>query len=122
MFVGLTIPLSEQVSASMGASRGQSGTTYSTDIVKPLGPQPGSYGWRVRDVEGASSYREASASYRSRYGTVQVGASQDRDNTRGLLELRGSIATMGGGVFLSNWIDDGFAVVKAGAPGHGSAA
>lgn len=116
-FAGLTIPLSESVSASTGAARGQNGTTYSTDIVKPLGPQPGSYGWRVRDVEGVSSYREASASYRSRYATVQVGASQDRDSTRGLFELRGSIATMGGGVFLSNWIDDGFAVVKAGAPG-----
>ena len=117
LFVGLSIPLSEQVSASSGASRGQGGTTYNTEIVKPLGPQPGSYGWRVRDSEGASPYREASASYRSRYGTVQVGASQDRDNSRGLLELRGSIATMGGGVFLSNWIDDGFAVVKTGASG-----
>ena len=117
LFVGLSIPLSEQVSASTGASRGQGGTAYNTEIVKPLGPQPGSYGWRVRDSEGASPYREASASYRSRYGTVQVGASQDRDNSRGLLELRGSIATMGGGVFLSNWIDDGFAVVKTGASG-----
>lgn len=117
LFVGLTMPLSESVSASSGASSGQSGTSYSTDIVKPLGPQPGSYGWRVRDSEGASAYREASASYRSSYGTVQVGASQDRSNSRGLVELRGSIATMGGGVFLSNWIDDGFAVVKTGAAG-----
>lgn len=115
LFVGLSIPLNEQVSASAGASRGQGGTAYNTEIVKPLGPEPGSYGWRVRDAEGAAPYREASAAYRSSYGTVQVGASQDRDNSRGLLELRGSIATMGGGVFLSNWIDDGFAVVKTGA-------
>lgn len=117
LFVGLTIPLSESVSASSGASRGQNGTSINTDVVKPLGPQPGSYGWRVRDSEGASPYREASASYRSNYGTVQVGASQDPGGSRGLLELRGSIATMGGGVFASNWIDDGFAVVKTGAAG-----
>jgi outer membrane usher protein len=117
VFVGLTMPLSDSVSASTGATGGQGGTTYNTDIVKPLAPQPGSYGWRVRDSEGASAYREASASYRSSYGTVQVGASQDRSNSRGLVELRGSIATMGGGVFLSNWIDDGFAVVKTGAAG-----
>jgi outer membrane usher protein len=115
VFVGLSVPLSEQVSASTGASRGQGGSAYNTEIIKPLGPEPGSYGWRVRDSEGASPYREASAAYRSRYGTVQVGASQDRDNSRGLLELRGSIATMGGGVFLSNWIDDGFAVISTGA-------
>jgi len=117
VFVGLTMPLSDSVSASAGASSGKGGATYSAEANKPLGPQPGSYGWRVRDVEGAVRYREAAASYRSNYGTIQVGASQDRDNSRGLLELRGSIATMGGGVFLSNWIDDGFAVVKAGASG-----
>jgi outer membrane usher protein len=117
LFVGFTMPLSESISASTGATGGQGGTTYTTDVVKPLGPQPGSYGWRVRDSEGASSYREASASYRSNYGTAQVGAAQDRSGSRGLVELRGSIATMGGGVFLSNWIDDGFAVVKTGAAG-----
>lgn len=117
IFVGFTIPLTPSVSASANVSTGQGRTTVSADVGKPLGPQPGSYGWRVRDAEGASPYREASAAYRSSYGTIQVGASQDRDNSRGLLELRGSIATMGGGVFLSNWIDDGFAVVKTGARG-----
>jgi outer membrane usher protein len=117
LFVGLTVPLSDAVSASLGAARGQGGTTINAEVVKPLTPQPGSYGWRVRDTEGASRYREASASYRSSYGTVQLGASQDRDNSRGLMELRGSIAAMGGGVFFSNWIDDGFAVVNAGASG-----
>ena len=117
IFVGLSVPLSESLSASVGASSGRGGTTISTDVVKPLAPQAGSYGWRVRDAEGASPYREASASYRSSYGTVQAGASQDQSGSRGLVELRGSIATMGGGVFFSNWIDDGFAVVSAGAPG-----
>ncbi len=117
VFVGFTMPLSASVSAASNVSTGQGRTTVSADIGKPLGPQPGSYGWRVRDAEGASPYREAAASYRSSYGTVQVGASQDRDNSRGLIELRGSIATMGGGVFLSNWIDDGFAVIKTGARG-----
>jgi outer membrane usher protein len=117
VFVGLSVPLSESVSASLGASRGPGGTSINAEVVKPLTPQPGSYGWRVRDAEGASPYREASASYRSNYGTIQVGASQDRDNSRGLVELRGSIAAMGGGIFFSNWIDDGFAVVNAGAPG-----
>ena len=93
------------------------GTTYTTDVIRPLVPQPDSYGWRVRDSEGASRYREASVSYRSNYGTVQIGAAQDNSNSRDLLELRGSIATMDGGVFLSNWIDDGFAVIRTGAAG-----
>ena len=117
MFIGLTVPFNEAVSVSTGVSTGQNGTTLSADIVKPLGPQPGSVGWRIRDAEGASPYREASISYRSNYGTIQVGANQNRENGGGLVELRGSIATMSGGVFFSNWIDDGFAVVNAGAPG-----
>ena len=117
ILAGFTMPLSDSVSASAVVSTGQGGTSYGADAYKALGPQPGSYGWRVRDTEGATGYREASVSYRSSYGAVQVGASQDSSDSRGLLELRGSIATMGGGVFLSNWIDDGFAVVDAGARG-----
>jgi outer membrane usher protein len=117
IFGGLSLPLGDSASMSTGVSRGQGGTTASVDAVKSLGPEPGSYGWRVRDAEGSSSYREATAAYRSSYGTVQVGASQVRSSGVGALELRGSITTMGGGVFLSNWIDDSFAVVKTGAPG-----
>lgn len=117
MLVGLSVPLSDSISASSGASIGQGAARYTTDITKPLGPTPGSYGWRVRDSEGGSGYREASAAYRSNYGAIQVGAAEDRNGSRGLVELRGSIATMGGGVFLSNWIDDGFAVIRTGAAG-----
>ncbi|MEI2514558.1 hypothetical protein V8941_16455, partial [Acinetobacter soli] len=62
----------------------------------------------MHDSEGSASYREATASYRSSYGTVQAGASQAGSGAVGSLELRGSITTMGGGVFLSNWIDDSF--------------
>ncbi|MCO6763442.1 fimbria/pilus outer membrane usher protein, partial [Streptomyces sp. EL5] len=70
----------------------------------------------MHDSEGSASYREATASYRSSYGTVQAGASQAGSGAVGSLELRGSITTMGGGVFLSNWIDDSFAVVTTGVP------
>jgi len=117
IFAGLSMPLGDSASISTGVSRGQGGTTAGIDAVKSLGLEPGSYGWRVRDTEGSSSYREAAASYRSGYGTVQVGASQIRSSSVGSLELRGSITTLGGGVFLSNWIDDSFAVVKTGTPG-----
>lgn len=116
-FVGLTFPLRDSASVSSGVSSGAGGNTASIDAVKPLGTAPGSVGWRVHDSEGASPYREASVSYRSNYGTVEAGASQDRYDSHGTLELRGSIATMGGGVFFSNWIDDAFVVVNAGAPG-----
>lgn len=114
--LGLSIPLGESASVTSDVSRGQGGTTASVQAVKSLGPTPGDTGWEVRDSEGAAPYREASLSYRSSYLTAKVGASQSQSVTEVGLELRGSISTMGGDVFFSNWIDDGFAVVDAGAP------
>lgn len=116
IFAGLSIPFGDSASITTGISSGRSGATGSVDAVKALGPEPGSYGWRVHDSEGSSSYREATASYRSSYGTIQAGASQAGSGSVGSLELRGSITTMGGGIFLSNWIDDSFAVVTTGVP------
>lgn len=115
--VGLSIPLGDSVSLTSSASRGQGGTTATVDAVKSLGPAAGDVGWEVRDAEGAAGYRSASLSYRTGYLTAKVGASQDNGGSSAGLELRGSIATMGGDVFFSDWIDDGFAVVNAGAPG-----
>ncbi len=117
VYAGLTIPIGPSASVSTGVSAGRGGTTGSIDAVKSLGPEPGSYGWSVHDAEGSTIDRRASVSYRSNYGTIQAGASDTNSGTGAALELRGSITTMDGGVFLSNWIDDGFAVVNVGVPG-----
>lgn len=116
IILGLTIPLGQSASVTSNVSSGQGGATATVDAVKSLDINPGDYGWEVRDSEGASPYREASFSYRSNYVMARVGASQDGSSSNAGLELRGAIATMGGGVFFSNWIDDSFAVVDAGAP------
>lgn len=115
--VGFSIPLGQTGSLTSSVSTGQGGTTATVDAVKSLGPATGDYGWEVRDAEGASAYRAASFSYRTGYLTAKVGVSEYQGNSNGALELRGSIVSMGGDVFFSDWIDDGFAVVNAGAPG-----
>ena len=115
-FIGFSTRLLDSVSVSTSVSRGSGGTTGTVDAVKPLGPDAGSFGWRVVDSEGASSYREASLAYRSRIARVEAIASQFKNDFRGRVEVEGAVATMGGGVFLANRIDDGFAVVRAGAP------
>ena len=80
--------------------------------------QPGSYGWRVRDSEGAVASRSAAGSYRSSVATVQAGVEQSQGTVlRGIAQVDGAIATMGNGVFATNRIDDSFAVVDAGIPG-----
>lgn len=117
VFAGLTMPIGPSASVSTGVSSGRGGIAGSIDAVQSLGPEPGSYGWRVHAAQGVTIDRQASASYRSNYGTVQAGVSETGSNASAALELRGSITTMDGGIFLSNWIDDGFAVVNVGVPG-----
>ena len=85
--------------------------------MRPLSQEIGSYGWRIRDSEGATPYRAASASYRASVGRFETGVEQLGRSVRGTAEFEGAIATMGGGVFFSNRIDDSFAVVDVGAPG-----
>ncbi|QDW36461.1 fimbrial biogenesis outer membrane usher protein [Bradyrhizobium sp. KBS0727] len=117
IFAGVTIPLGPSASISSGIAKGQGGMTASIDAVQSPGLEPGSYGWRLHAAQGAVIDRQASVSYRSNYGTVQAGVSETNSSSSAALELRGSITTMDGGVFLSNWIDDGFAVVNVGVPG-----
>jgi outer membrane usher protein len=117
-FAGISIPIGASSSMSTGATSSRSGTSLTTDASRPLASSPGSYGWRVRDSEGAVAARSAAASYRASAATVQAGVEQSQGNVlRGLAQVDGAIAQMGSGVFVTNRIDDSFAVVDAGSPG-----
>jgi outer membrane usher protein len=65
---------------------------------------------------GQSTYGQADASYRSSYGQVAGSVNQDRARTIATAQFDGSVAVMGGGVFIGNKVDSAFAVVDAGAP------
>jgi outer membrane usher protein len=116
IFLGLSVPIGGSATASASVSSGRGGTTVNVDAVQPLGLKPGSVGWSLIDSEGANAGRQASLSYRSEFARIQAGAIQSGGNARGLLEIEGAVATMGGGMFFANRIDDAFAVVSAGAP------
>lgn len=116
-FAGLSIPLFDAVSASTSVSAHRSSASVTTEASRGLGSEVGSYGWRVRDGEGAAASRDANFSYRTPYARVAVGASQTSGDARGAYEVEGAIASMGGGVFFANRIDDAFAVVETDAPG-----
>ena len=102
---------------SAGVSGDRSGSDVYFDAAKPLGAEPGSYGWRVRDDEGHAPYRSGAVSYRSGFGRIEAGVSQDAGGARATAEFEGSVVAAGGGVFLANRIDDAFAVVRTGVPG-----
>lgn len=117
IFVGLSMPLGEVGQASLGGTSNRSGAYLTADASRPLGLQPGDYGWRVRHLEGRDqSYSTAAASYRSQIGRVEVVAEQFGRGGRVSAEAEGGIAVTGAGLFLSGRIDDAFAVVDVGAP------
>ena len=125
LFVGVSMPLwspsptSQPLLGSTSVSSVHSGTTVTTDVVKPMVPEPGSYGWQVRDSEGASPYREVAGSYRTPVGEFDGLIQQSGRSLGASVQAQGAIAAMGGGVFFATRIDDAFAVVEAGAPGIG---
>jgi outer membrane usher protein len=118
VFAGISIPIGAGSSVSTGATSSRSGTSLTTDASRPLGSETGSYGARVRDSEGAVPYRSASGSYRAPAATIEAGVEQSQGKVvRGMGQVDGAVAAIGGSVFFSNRIDDAFAVVDTGAPG-----
>lgn len=117
IFIGLSFPLGGRIHGSTGVNRDSRGTSYYAEASRSDQPRPGSYGWRLRNMEGATTNRLASASYRSSFARLQVGVEQYEDRYRATGQIEGSFVAAGGDVFLANRIDDAFAVVDAGAPG-----
>ena len=117
LYVGVNMPLGDNVSISSSVNQRAGKTTAGVDASKALQQSAESWGWHVRDYEGQNSYRAAEVAYRASSARISGGVRQDRDRLRGSVEVDGAIATLGGGIYTSNRIDDSFAVVDAGAPG-----
>eukprot|EP01037_Dinobryon_pediforme_P014295 gene14297-14418_t len=119
IFAGLSMPLGDYANVSLNSSRSGHSTSLSADASIHQGPNAGNFSWQIHDSETGKlnvGYRGAQVAYRTNYGTVQATAGGSSTSASGALELRGSVATMGGQVVAGNWIDDGFAIVKTGAP------
>ena len=112
---GMSMPLGG-VTTSLSVSGGTEGLSINADAVKPLELKPGSWGWRVRDSEGVGAQRSGAVSYRSSFMRTEAGVSQGANGVIATAEMEGAIATMGGGVFFANRIDDAFAVIETGVP------
>jgi outer membrane usher protein len=115
--VGLAMPFGDAGSVSTSVSGGANGTSVNVDAVKPLQANPGSVGWRIHDSELGTTQRAAAVSYRSTFARAEAGVYQDKNGVQATAEVEGAVATLGGGVFFTNRIDDAFAVVETGVPG-----
>jgi outer membrane usher protein len=115
--VGLSMPFGDAATISTSVSGGSNGSSVGVDAVKPLDVKPGSVGWRIHDSEFSSPQRAAAASYRSSFARTEATVYQNSNGVQATAEIEGAVATLGGGVFFTNRIDDAFAVVETGIPG-----
>lgn len=114
--IGFSMPLGSQSSGSIGVNSDSTGTRFVTEASRAEGTEPGSYGWRFLDAEGSNPYRAAGASYRGQYGRAEVGVQQYDSGAGVTATVQGAVVMAGGGIFLSNQIDDSFSVVDVGVP------
>ena len=116
IYASISFPLGVDSTLTAGVTSANRKASASVDVLKPLGADPGSVGWRVRDSEGDQVQRQASAAYRSQYARMEAAVRQDDQSSQVTAEIEGSLSTMGGRVYASNRIDDSFAVVSTGVP------
>jgi len=117
-FAGITVPLGgDNGTASAGFNHDESGKYRATaSYSKPLKQKNGSVGWRARVSYGDLKSAQASLAWRTSKATLRATAMQIERNTLGRVSADGALVVAGGGVFMSNRINDSFAVVDVGAP------
>jgi len=124
VFASLSWFLGRRISASTSRTwRDGKTSTTTADLSRSEHSEYGSVGWRLRTSHGhgqlSSRTQAASASYRSRIGRIEAGVEhmETGKTVNGRLQLEGAVVLAGGGVFLSNRVNDAFGVVNVGAPG-----
>jgi outer membrane usher protein len=116
LFFSLSRSFGQATSFSANVSTSAGSTSAGFDLIKQQPLEINTYGWRVREYEGDTPVRSASLSYRAPAARLEAGVDNVGSAVRARGEIEGAVAVLGGGVFLTNRIDDAFAVVDAGMP------
>ncbi|MCO5064512.1 MAG: fimbria/pilus outer membrane usher protein [Rhizobiaceae bacterium] len=117
VYAGVSFPLGQDMNSEFYMESGSDNTDVGAEVSKSEKNEIGSYGWRIRAVQGESEVREATGSYRTRWGRAEAGIDQGDGQMRATAEFDGAVAMVGSDVFASGRIDDAFAAIDVGAPG-----
>ncbi len=121
VFFSLDIRLSSKVEATVGLNHTSAQTAYSLQVDGLAGQNQGDIGWSVTDsvVDGGDDQRSAYLTYRAQDAYLRAHIEQSGAQSRGGLDVEGSMVAAGGDVFLANRIGDGFVIVENAGPGSG---
>ncbi|HEY4317591.1 MAG TPA: fimbria/pilus outer membrane usher protein [Herbaspirillum sp.] len=111
--VGLVIPLGARDVIGINNTSGGGNSQLSLQASRPT-VSPGDFGWQLLDNEGSFVQRSAEFAYKGMHARPTFAVSQNGEQVGERIGLRGAVAVADHSVFLTNWIDDSFAVVNAG--------
>jgi outer membrane usher protein len=116
VFVGLSVPLGTNVSASSSYGRSNHNSTLAARVWRDPDGSEGSWGWTLDASEtlrgNSDNHRGATVRYLAPFATLEGAVSQFGGDVRATAYAEGAVVAMGGGVFTSRRIDDSFAVVR----------
>ncbi|RAI59973.1 fimbria/pilus outer membrane usher protein [Roseicella frigidaeris] len=113
--LGLSFALGMRSAANLNVGH-DGGGTYGGMQASQSAALPGEWGWRLYDTEGSLSRHLGEVEYRANWARMTAGLDQVAGRTAARAGIQGSLATLGGGVFAANLIQDSFAVVETGQP------
>jgi outer membrane usher protein len=116
--VGLSFALGARTTGAASGSVDQ-GRSYGSIQAQQTAVSNGDFGWRAYASEGGIPRYLGEVEYRGSAGQVTAGMDRLGGNTAWRAEARGSVSTVGGGLFFSNPVQNAFAVVDTGQPGIG---
>lgn len=118
IFLGVSLALDHNISASVAAQHDRNGTLFTADASQPINPD-GGFGWRVRAQTGENeSGGQAEIGYRGQNGEIIAGVQSFAGVNYGYADWSGALVFMDRQFFAARRIDDAFAVVStSGVPG-----
>jgi outer membrane usher protein len=117
VFFGLSTSFGDRVAAG-GLSGRQNGTVQRSANLMRTPDLDGGVGWALqRGDTGSTPFRQAQASYLSRYGQVSALVQNNGGTSSATVEASGSLVTMGGAVAAARNVGGGFALVSTGGVG-----
>jgi len=115
--VGMHVPLGRNRSAGTRIDRRDGRFRSATFISGAPEDRERGWHWRAQVISDAQADVSAHAQRRTQYGRIELASRYSGDRQALGVRAQGSVVVAGGGVFLSDRIEDSFAVVNAGAPG-----
>jgi outer membrane usher protein len=110
MSVGLTLPLGQRSSVSVTGSEQQGGALGDVEIQQSA-TSVGDWGYQLYGGSGPAPRGFAQLQYKSAWNTVTAGVDQMEHDRSLRLQAQGSVSFVDHALFLSNTVDDSFAIV-----------